>query len=101
MRNEIPRQKLDRLAAALREGRRTSDSDAAILMQDLTGRILAWNGGAQRLYGYSEGEALKLNIDALVPEKARESAHGFLRAIEQGEDIASLEVKRRTKDGRI
>jgi signal transduction histidine kinase len=42
-----------------------------------------------------------MNIDALVPEEERERARVFLRAIERGEEIASLEVTRKTKDGRV
>jgi PAS domain S-box-containing protein len=84
---------LRRLATVLQ------DSNDAITMQDLEGRILAWNRGAERMYGYSEHEALQMNIEALVPEEERERARGFLQAIKRGEEVTSLEVKRRTKDG--
>ena len=43
---------LRRLAVVMR------DSRDAILVQDLDGRILCWNPGATRLYGWSEAEAL-------------------------------------------
>ncbi len=77
------------------------DSNDAITMQALDGRILAWNRGAERMYGYTEAEALRLNIDVLVPEEERERARSFLEAIGRGEEIASLDVKRLTKDGRL
>ena len=77
------------------------DSNDAITVQDLDGHILAWNRGAAKMYGYSEDEALKMNIEALVPENERSQARGFLKAIKRGEEIVSLEVKRRTKDGRL
>jgi two-component system CheB/CheR fusion protein len=44
------------------------DANDAILLQDLDGNIMAWNGAAQRLSGWSETEALALNIAKLVPE---------------------------------
>jgi len=77
------------------------DSNDAITMQALDGRILAWNRGAERMYGYTEAEALRLNIDVLVPEEERERARSFLEAIGRGEEIASLDVKRLTKDGSL
>lgn len=86
---------LRRLATVLQ------DSNDAITMQDLEGRILAWNRGAVQMYGYSEREALQMNMDALVPEAELESARGFRRAIRRGEQVLSLEVKRKTKDGRV
>ncbi len=77
------------------------DSNDAITMQDLEGRLLAWNRGAERMYGYTEAEALRLSADVLVPEWERERARGFLEAIARGEAVHSLEVTRRTKDGRL
>lgn len=76
------------------------DSNDAITVQDLDGKIIAWNRGAAKMYGYSEDEALQMTIEALVPEDGRPQARGFLEAIKRGEEIVSLEVKRRTKDGR-
>ena len=38
------------------------DSNDAITFQDLDGNILAWNRGAEIMYGYSEAEALTKNI---------------------------------------
>jgi two-component system CheB/CheR fusion protein len=70
-------------------------------VQDLDGRILAWNRGAARMYGYSEDEALRMHIEELVPEEARDEGRRLLEAVKRGEEIASLEVKRRTKDGRL
>jgi two-component system CheB/CheR fusion protein len=43
------------------------DSDDAITVHDLDGHILAWNRGAVKMYGYSEDEALRMNVAALVP----------------------------------
>ena len=36
------------------------DSSDAIIVEDLSGKIIAWNPGAQKLYGWSEEEALKM-----------------------------------------
>jgi two-component system CheB/CheR fusion protein len=77
------------------------DSNDAITVQDLDGKIIAWNRGAAKMYGYSEDEALQMTIEALVPEDVPSQTRGFLEAIKRGEEIVSLEVKRRTKDGRL
>jgi two-component system CheB/CheR fusion protein len=77
------------------------DSDDAITVHDLDGHILAWNRGAVKMYGYSEDEALRMNVAALVPTEGESQIHAVLESVKRGQDIASLEVKRRTKDGRI
>ena len=44
------------------------DASDAITVQDLEGRTIAWNPGAARLYGWSEPEALVLNVSDRIPE---------------------------------
>jgi two-component system CheB/CheR fusion protein len=59
-------EELRRLAVVVR------DSHDAIVVYDLEGRISAWNPGAERLYGYSEPEALAMNLRDLIPASLRE-----------------------------
>ena len=77
------------------------DSNDAITVQDLDGRILAWNRGAERMYGWSEAEALAMNIKETVPESRRAEIDSFLRRLRAGDLTDSFEVQRKTKDGRI
>src|SRR5665213_3828121 len=77
------------------------DSNDAITIQDLEGRILAWNRGAEVIYGYSESEALQMNIVDTVPESHQEEARGLLASLKRGELLPNLETKRKHKDGRI
>jgi len=77
------------------------DSNDAITIQDLDGRILAWNRGAEKIYGYSESEALDMNIVDTVPESHQSEALNFIAALKLGELVPLLETKRKTKDGRI
>ena len=44
------------------------DSNDAITVQDLNGNITAWNKKAQLMYGWSEAEALEMNIRDIIPE---------------------------------
>ena len=75
------------------------DANDAILLQDLDGNIMAWNGAAQRLYGWSETEALTMNIAKLIPENLRNIAVERIRQISQNEIMETHETKRITKDG--
>jgi PAS domain S-box-containing protein len=86
---------LRRLAVVVR------DSNDAIMIKDFSGRILAWNRGAVRMYGYTEQEALGLNILDLVPEESREEYRGMLAGLAKGEPVTSFETRRLTKDGRV
>ncbi|MCR4294938.1 MAG: PAS domain S-box protein, partial [Elusimicrobia bacterium] len=72
------------------------DSNDAIIICDLKDRILAWNKGAQKMYGYVEAEALKMSIARLMPENRRLKALDLVRV-----SAAPVEIQRRTKGGRI
>ncbi|HIG31422.1 MAG TPA: PAS domain S-box protein [Verrucomicrobiales bacterium] len=45
------------------------NSSDAITLQDESGKLVSWNMGAERMYGYSEEEALKMNISEILPKK--------------------------------
>ena len=76
------------------------DSNDAVTVQDFEGRLTAWNGGAERMYGYSESEALSMNIRDIVPESRCDEALKLVARIARGEDVQSLETQRISKDGR-
>jgi len=77
------------------------DSNDAVMALGPDGRITAWNKGAERMYGYTEAEALAMNICRIVPEHKRQEALSLIKEIEMGHAVASLETQRLTKDGRI
>jgi two-component system CheB/CheR fusion protein len=85
---------LRRLAVVVRDAR------DAILVQDMTGRILAWNPGAERMYGWSEAEALAMNIRELMPESEREQALATVRQQSQSGVLEQQVQQRIAKDGR-
>jgi two-component system, chemotaxis family, CheB/CheR fusion protein len=88
-------QALRRLAIVVR------DAYDAITMQDLIGNILAWNPGAIRLYGWSEAEALAMNIRALIPPGIPEPEQDIVRRLIRAEMLEPIRTQRLTKDGRI
>src|SRR5215211_3833579 len=59
--------------------------DAVIVADARTQRIVLWNPAAAKMFGYSTHEALKLRVEALVPEPLK-AAHrtGIARYAETG-----------------
>src|ERR687890_2555766 len=59
--------------------------DAVIVADAGTQRIILWNAAAARMFGYSDAEAMKLRVEALVPEPLK-AAHraGIARYAETG-----------------
>ena len=86
---------LRRLAVVVR------DAHDAITVQDLEGRILAWNPAAVRIYGWSEAEALAMNIRDLTPEGLQKETLAMIRRLVQGDVPDSFRIQRIAKDGRI
>jgi PAS domain S-box-containing protein len=78
-----------------------SDSNDAVILHDFDGKILAWNSGAKNTYGYSEAEALGMNVREIVAELDRDAAIDLLEKIKAGEVVSSFELRRLTKDGRV
>jgi PAS domain S-box-containing protein len=79
-----------------------STSDAVISFAPDTGRIQTWNSGAERLFGYTEEEAVGGPVSLLVPPpEGRTSVENqtgvFDRAMAEGHVL--VETTRRRKDG--
>ena len=70
------------------------DSNDAITVQDFDGKILAWNRGAAQMYGWTEAEALKMNILDIVPETNRAEIRALYHGYRKGEIIRSYETQR-------
>ena len=97
---EISERKLA-LEEASRMATVVRDSNDAITVQDFEGQITAWNRGAELMYGYSEAEALTMNIELLTAPGKVDEQKGFVRRLVAGEAVTSLETQRLTKDGRV
>jgi PAS domain S-box-containing protein len=77
-----------------------ASSDDAIVSTTLAGRILTWNAGAERLFGYSAAEAIGQPITLLIPEERHDEEPALLGRIRRGERIEHFETVRVAKDGR-
>jgi PAS domain S-box-containing protein len=94
-------QRVENLEELRRYATVVSDSNDAVILHDLEGTILAWNRGAQETYGYTEAEALGINVRELVAEPDREAALSLIQRVSHGEIVRSFELRRIAKDGRI
>jgi two-component system CheB/CheR fusion protein len=77
------------------------DAHDAITVQDLDGRIIAWNPGAVRMYGWSEAEALTMNVRDRIPESLRKDALAKLIALGQATTLEPYGTQRITKHGAV
>lgn len=77
------------------------DSYDAIILRDLKGDILAWNPSAVRMYGWSESEALTMNIRDLIPENVRKQELGVVQKLSKSKNLKPYRTQRVLKDGRI
>jgi two-component system CheB/CheR fusion protein len=75
------------------------DAHDAITVQDLSGRTLAWNPGAVRLYGWTEAQALTLNVRERIPERQREGALDRLTRLSHAEVLEPYLTQRLTAAG--
>jgi len=77
------------------------DSNDAIILVDRDGRIIAWNHGAEQMYGYPERDAIGRDIQCIIPEKDRSKHRDTMERVWRGEDIRSQTARRITRDSRI
>jgi PAS domain S-box-containing protein len=76
----------------------------AIVAAGTDGSILLWNRAAERIFGYTEAEALGHSLDLIIPERLQ-TRHweGYRRVMQTGETRYGTEVLRVPavhKDGR-
>jgi PAS domain S-box-containing protein len=80
-------------------------SSDAIVVSDTDGRIVFWNPGAARIFGFDATDAMGKSLDLIIPENLR-ARHwqGFHRVMATGQsrygDGDLLSVPALTKDGR-
>jgi PAS domain S-box-containing protein len=73
-----------------------------IITLDAQQRLLEWNAGAERLFGYTPEEARGRRIDELITgcdPRAMEEANRLTQQTLRGESVSSVETVRYHKDG--
>lgn len=61
------------------------DAPDAIIYADAQGTIAFWNKGAERIFGFSEAEAIGQSLDIIIPENLRQRHwKGFAETVRTG-----------------
>jgi PAS domain S-box-containing protein len=76
----------------------------AVIAANAAGQIILWNPAAERIFGYTDGEALGQSLDLIIPERLRDRHWtGYRQVMRTGETRYGTEVLRvpaAHKDGR-
>jgi PAS domain S-box-containing protein len=76
-------------------------SDDVIVSKTLEGVITSWNPAAERIFGYTAGEAIGQNIKLIIPHDRWAEEDDVLARIGRGERVDHFETVRRAKDGKL
>jgi PAS domain S-box-containing protein len=76
-----------------------TSSDDAIVTKTLDGIITSWNPAAERLFGYTEAEALGQSIRMLIPADRQAEEDLVISRIRMGLALSHYETVRQRKDG--
>ncbi len=75
--------------------------DDAVISKDLNGVITSWNGGAERIFGYTASEAIGKPVMMLIPGNRHNEEPEVLNKIRSGQRIDHYETVRQRKDGKL
>ena len=76
-------------------------SDDAIITKNLDSIIQTWNGGAERLFGYTAAEAIGQPITMIIPTDRLHEEDDIIARLRRGERLKHFETVRRRKDGTL
>lgn len=92
------REKAERARASL--AAIIDSSEDAIIAHDFDGLITSWNFSAEKMFGYSESEALGRKITFIVPPGEGEHEHELLERVRRGDRVEHYETVRLHKGTR-
>jgi len=76
-------------------------SDDTIISKNLDGIILSWNPASEKMFGYSEDEALGKHISIIIPPDRIEEEDYIINEVKQGRKVDHFETVRKAKNGRM
>jgi len=95
---------IGRLTEAEAEVRRLAavveSSADAIIVKSLDGRITNWNAAAERMFGYTAGEAVGQPVQMLIPPEREAEEMRIVANLAQGQQVPPFRTVRIAKDGR-
>lgn len=86
--------------ARFRHAAIVESSDDAIVSLTLEGIITSWNVGAERMYGFTQAEAVGKPIDIIIPPELRQEKDELLRRMLHDKMTERYETIRTTKKGK-
>jgi PAS domain S-box-containing protein len=86
--------------ARFRHAAIVDSSEDAITSVTLDGVIVSWNPGAQRIFGYTESEAVGKSVAILIPADRPTEKNKILETLKAGGRIDQFETVRVTKAGK-
>ncbi len=106
---KVNNEELAKLTKTLRESEELSlrlasiveSSEDAIIGKTPDGVITNWNAAAERMFGYTAGEAIGKNMSILVPPGYPNEIPNILEKIKYGIRIEPYETVRMKKDGKL
>ncbi len=77
------------------------NSPVAIVSVDINGNVSSWNPAAERLFGFTQAEALGCNLDVLITTtpKMLEEAKDFTRETKEKSSLVHAITRRGRRDG--
>ena len=100
--SKIARDISDRLQGHVAVRRLTAvveSSDDAIITKNLDSIITSWNPAAERMFGYTEEEAIGKSIRMIIPPELQDEEDLVLSKIRAGDKVDHYETVRLRKDG--
>ena len=88
------------LSTALQLAALVKSSDDAVIVLSLEGQITSWSHGAERLFGYSQREAVGRPVSMLSPAAGRGQARALLGRMLAGGRAERTNAELLSKDGR-
>lgn len=77
-----------------------NSSDDAIISKTLDGTIISWNPAAEKMFGYSESEAIGNNISIIIPPERLQEEQTILENVRKGLKIDHFRTVRIAKNKR-
>jgi PAS domain S-box-containing protein len=76
-------------------------SDDAIISTSLSGEILSWNRGAEKMYGFPRSEMVGQALSKLLPDFLPDEISRLITRIKEGESSLTIETVHRNRSGSL
>lgn len=76
-------------------------TDDAIISKTLQGIITSWNPAAERLFGFTEEQAIGKHISLIIPDDRLDEETYIIGKVSRGVKVDHFQTIRKTKDGKL